>query len=118
MPIGDLRNVLNSLKSSTMDKESYNEEQDRYKKKTEEQLQIGEAVACVWQGDVWYNMIRYLRINDQIAGGKIYVTCLRKLDKQSLRWLFPDEAEIRNTSRDQVITRNIEIRYSMKADNF
>ena len=38
---------------------------------------------------------------------------MRKLDKQGLSWLFPDEAEIQDRSRDQIIAGNIEIRYSM-----
>ena len=38
---------------------------------------------------------------------------MRKSDKQGLRWLFPYEAEIHGTSRDQIIARNIEIRYLM-----
>ena len=33
---------------------------------------------------------------------------MRKSDKQGLSWLFPDEAEIHDTSRDQIIARNIQ----------
>ena len=40
---------------------------------------------------------------------------MRQSDKQGLSWLFPDEVEIHDTSRDQTIARNIEIRYSMTA---
>ena len=43
------------------------------------------------------------------------MSCMRKLDKQGLSWLFPVEAKIYNTSRDPVIARNIEIEYSMAA---
>ena len=115
--MGDLRNVLNSLKSSTIDSVPQNVEESRYddKENNEEQFQIGEAVACIWQEDVGYNITWYLGIVDQIVGDKVYVSRMSKSDKQGLSWLFPDEAEIHDTSRDQIIARNIEIRYSMTA---
>ena len=52
--MGDLRNVLNSLKSSTIDSVPQNVEESQYddKENNEEQFQIGEAVACIWQEDV------------------------------------------------------------------
>ena len=40
---------------------------------------------------------------------------MRKSDKQGISWLFPDEAEIHDKRQDQIIARNIEIRYSMMA---
>ena len=40
---------------------------------------------------------------------------MRESDKQGLSWLFPDEAEIHDMSWDQIIARNIKIRYSMTA---
>ena len=117
LTMGDLRNVLNSLKSSTIDSVPQNVEESRYddKENNEEQFQIGEAVACIWQEDVGYNITWYLGIVDQIVGDKVYVLYMRKSDKQGLSWLFPNEAEIHDTSRDQIIARNIEIRYSMTA---
>ena len=109
--LGDLRNVLNSLKSSTIDSVPQNVEESRYddKENNEEQFQIGEVVACTWQEDVGYNITWFLGIADQIVGDKVYVSYMRKSDKQGLSWLFPDEAEIHDTSRDQIIARNIEI---------
>ena len=97
--MGDLRNVLNSLKSSTIDSVPQNVEESQYddKENNEEQFQIGEAVACIWQEDVGYNTIWYLGIVDQIVGDKVYVLYMRKLDKQGLSWLFPDEAEMHHT---------------------
>ena len=91
--MADLRNVLNSLKSSTIDSVPQNAEESQYddKENNEEQFQIGEAVACIWQEDVGYNTIWYLGIVDQI------VPYMRKLDKQGLSWLFPDEAEMHDT---------------------
>ena len=115
--MGDLRNVLNSLKSSTIDCVPQNVEESRHddKENNEEQFKIGEAVACIWQEDVGYNITWYLGIVDQIVGDKVYVLYMRKSDKQGLSWLFPDEAEIHDMSRDQIIARNIEITYSMTA---
>ena len=115
--MGDLRNVLNSLKSSTIDSVPQNVEESRYDDKgnNEEQFQIGEAVACIWQEDVGYNITWYLGIVDIIVNDKVYVSYMRKSDKQGLSWLFPDEAEIHDMSRDQMIPRSIEIRYSMMA---
>ena len=48
--MGDLRNVSNILKSSTIDSVPQNAEESRYddKENNEEQFQIGEAVACIW----------------------------------------------------------------------
>ena len=105
------------MKSSTIDSVPQNVEESRYddKENNEEQFQIGEAVACIWQEDAGYNITWYLGTVDQIDGDKVYVLCKRKSDKQGLSWLFPDEAEIHDTSRDQIIARNIEIRYSMTA---
>ena len=82
LSMGDLRNVLNSLKSSTIDNVP----------------QIEEAVALIWQEDVGYNISWYFEIVDQIVGDKVYVLYMRKSDKQGLSWLFPDEAEIHDTS--------------------
>ena len=106
---------MNSLKSSTIDSVPQNVEESQYddKENNEEQFQIGEAVACIWQEDVGYNITWYLGIVDQIVGDKVYVLYMRKSDKQGLSWLFPDEAEIHDRSRDQIIAGNIEIRYSM-----
>ena len=115
--MGDLRNVLNSLKSSTIDSVPQNVEESQYddKENNEEQFQVGEAVACIWQEDVGYNITWYLGIVDIIVNDKVYVSYMRKSDKQGLSWLFPDEAEIHDMSRDQMIPRSIEIRYSMMA---
>ena len=115
--MGDLRNVLNSLKSSTIDSVPQNVEETRYDDKgnNEEQFQIGEAVACIWQEDVGYNITWYLGIVDQIVDDKVDVLYMTKSDKRGLSWLFPDELDIHDTSRDQIIARNIEIRYSRAA---
>ena len=50
LSMGDLRNVLNILKSFTIDSVPQNVEESRYddKENNEEQFQIGEAVACIW----------------------------------------------------------------------
>ena len=40
---------------------------------------------------------------------------MRKSDKQVLSWLFSDKGEIHDTSQNQIIAGNIEIRYSMTA---
>ena len=116
LSMGDLRNVLNSLKSSTIDSVPQNVEESRYDKgNNEEQFQIGEAVACIWQKDVGYNITWYLGIVDQIVDDKVDVLQMTKSDKRGLSWLFPDEPDIHDTSRDQIIARNIEIRYSRAA---
>ena len=57
----------------------------------------------------------YFGTVDQIVGDKVYMSYLRKPDKQCGSWLFPDEAGIHDTNQDQIIARNIEISYSMKA---
>ena len=115
--MGDLRNVLNSLKSSTIDSVPQNAEESRYgdKENNEEQFQIGEAAACIWQDDVGYNVTWYFGIVDQIVGDKVYMSHLRKSHKQGVSWLFPFEAGIHDTSQNEIIARNIEIRYSMTA---
>ena len=66
--MGDPRNVLNTLKSSTIDSVPQNVEESRYddKENKEEQFRIGEAVASKHQDDVWYNITWYLGIVDQI----------------------------------------------------
>ena len=117
LSMGDLRNVLNSLKSSTIDSVPQNVEESRYddKENNEEQFQIGEAVACIWKENVGYNIPWYLGIVDQIVRDKVYVSYMRKSDKQGLSWLFPDEAEVYDTIQDQIVARNMEIRYSMTA---
>ena len=117
LSMGDPRNVLNSLKSSTIDNVPQNVVESWYddKENNEEQFQIGEAVACIWQEDVGYDITWYLGIVDQTVGDEVYVSYIRKSDKQGLSWLFPDEAEIHDMSQDKIITRIIEIRYSMTA---
>ena len=106
---------MNSLESFTIDSVPQNVEDSRYddKENNEKQFQTGEEVTCIWQEDVGYNIAWYLGIADQIVGDKVYVSYMRKSDKQGLSWLFPDEAEIHDRSRDQIIAGNIEIRYSM-----
>ena len=115
--MGDLRSVLPILKSSRIESVPQNAEKSQYddKQNNEEQFQIGEEVACIWQDDVGYNITWYLGIVDQIVGDKVYVLYMRKSDKQGLSWLFPNEAEIHDTSRDQIIATNIEIRHSLMA---
>ena len=115
--MGDLRNVLNGLKSSTTDSVPQNVEESWYddKDSNEEQFQTGKAVACIWQEDVGYNITWYLGIVDQIVGDKVCVIHEKIRQKQGLSWLFPEEAEIHDTGRDQIITRNTEIRHSMMA---
>ena len=76
---------------------------------------MGEAVAYIWKEDVGYNIPWCLGIVDQIVRDKVYVPYMRKSDKQGLSWLFPDEAEVYDTIRDQIIARNMEIKYSMTA---
>ena len=56
-------------------------------------------------GAVGYNIACYLGIVNQIVGDKVYVLYMRKSDKQGFSWSFPDEAEIYDTSRDQIIAR-------------
>ena len=111
LSIGDLQIVLNSLKSSTFDSVPQNVEKSLYndKENNEGQFQIGEAVACIWQEDVGYNITWYLGIVDQTVGDKVDLSYMRKSDKQGLSWLFPDEGEIHDMSQDQIIARNIEI---------
>ena len=105
---------MNSLKSSTTDSVPQNEEsQYDDKENNEKQFQIGEAVASIWQEDVGYNITWYFRIVAQIVGDKVYMSYLRKSDKQGVSWLFPDEAGIHDTSQNKIIARNIDIRYSM-----
>ena len=46
---------------------------------------------------------------------KIMVSYMRKSDKKGVRWLFPEEAEILETSLDQILQRNIPVSYSLTA---
>ena len=84
--MGDLRNVLNGLKSSTTDSVPQNVEESWYddKDSNEEQFQTGKAVACIWQEDVGYNITWYLGIVDQIVGDKVYVSYMRRSDKNKV----------------------------------
>ena len=52
---------------------------------------------------------------DKFENGELLVSYMKRADQKGLTWLFPDEAEIHLTKRDQVIARSIPVRYSVTA---
>ena len=40
---------------------------------------------------------------------------MKRTDKKGLKWLFPSEAEIYTTKIEQIVVRNIPVRYSLTA---
>ena len=76
--------------------------------------QCGEHVACVWT-DVGESMNWHLGVVDRYDNdtGVLYVSYMKKTDNKRINWLFPEEAEIHHILPDQVIARNISVRYSL-----
>ena len=117
--MGDLRNVLNGLSnSSDASEESNVTEVINHAKSTteiENEYQYGEHVACVWLDDVGDKTNWHLGVVDKFENGELFVSYMKKTDQKGLKWLFPEEAEIHQTKIEQVIARNIQVKYSLTA---
>ena len=57
----------------------------------------------------------YVGVVDVVDGKDMYVSYMKRSDKQGLRWLFPDKTDIHKTSPEQVLLRNIPISYCLTA---
>ena len=75
----------------------------------------GEHLVCVWTDDVGEKMNWHLGVVDKYENGELFVSYMKRTDKKGFNWLFPEEAEIHLTKHDQVIARNIPVRYSLTA---
>ena len=124
----DLRNVLNGLNyslpapeisvTSTFDQVNHGSvEVCRVDKEneTENCFTCGEHLACIWTEDVGDKINWHLGVADKFENGELLVSYMKRADQKGLTWLFPDEAEIHLTKRDQVIALSIPVRYSVTA---
>ena len=81
----------------------------------ENDYHYGEHIACVWADDVGNDTNWHLGVVDKYENGELLVSYMKRTDKKGLNWLFPEEAEIHVTHIDQIIARNIPVKYSLTA---
>ena len=106
--MGDLRNVLNGLKGisnttlSTQNVSQLGDDSDVH-------FIRGETVAGAWYEDVGDRSEWHLGVVDRIADDGVYVSYMKRSDKNGFNWLFPGEADIQLTDPTQIIARKIKV---------
>ena len=78
-------------------------------------FKYGEHIACAWAEDIDDSLNWHVGVNYKYDDNELYVQYMKKTDKKGKNWLwlFPLEAEIRLTQLDQIIVRNIPVKYSL-----
>ena len=119
--MGDLRNVLTGLngassnsKYSSVPGYSPNE---ALVTESPNNFKCGEHVACIWHDEEQNQLNWFLGVVDIDVGDAddVNVSYMKRTDKQGLRWLFPEEAEILKTSIKMVLMPNVTISYTLTA---
>ena len=112
--MGDLRNVLTGLNGAINKPsiESFAESTDPVSQSADNEFKCGEHLACEWHKNClqWF-----LGVVDVVDGEDLYVSYMKRSDKQGLKWLFPEKAVIHQTSTKQVLLRNVPVSYSLTA---
>ena len=104
--LADFDNVLHAL----CGKESAKTDTSLVDSAAEEDYKIGENVAVFWMDETvqWF-----LGVVDSNVGanGNILISYLTRSDSTGCEWIFPEDAEIIETSPEQILARNIEVEY-------
>ena len=76
------------------------------------QLQPGEHIIAFW---IKGNDIKwYLRIVDRVKIDKVVVSYMTRADSAGRSWVFPEKADINDTSFDQMIATKVQVHYSLE----
>ena len=75
-----------------------------------ENLRQGEHVALFWIENT-DDVIWYLGIVDSIENDSISILHLKRTDKQGLKWILPENPELRIVDMDQILVKNISVMY-------
>ena len=105
LTIRDLKNVLHALTSSS----------DSMEKGTTRMvdvaIDVGDHVTAFWSDDFgkykWH-----LAIVEKVVSPDLFVlSYLKRVDSAGIDWVFPEEAELRETQMEQILEQKIQVRY-------
>ena len=107
-----LDNVLHALSTPSIPNEnqelSANSSCDTEQVQT---LEIGEHVAAFWYDDFakldWFLAI----VDGQIKDTKVALSYMKQSKKTKPEWVFPEDAEVRETSLEQIIFTKVNVNY-------
>ena len=117
--MGDLRNVLNGL-NSIVEVDAISTDQSEATEEVSKEEEIakyrrGKYVACVWADDAGSDINWHLQVVDRYDYDKNehFLSYMKRTDAKGTQWLFQEEAQIHITPDEQVIKRNVSVRYSL-----
>ena len=106
----DLGSVLNVLHNSNPT--NTNNDINVTEKRSEcDNFDVGEHVAVFWQEDEGYRW--YIGVVSDLSETEddLIISYFVRATKNGTSWNYPEEAEIRQTKKDQVICRNLKVAY-------
>ena len=74
-------------------------------------FKYGEHIGCVWAEDVGDSLNWHLGVVDKFDVMSYMFSTWKETDNKGKNWLFLEEAKIRLTQLDQIIVRNIQVKY-------
>ena len=105
LTMGDLRNVLTGLNGSIFNNNQMISNPS-HNNATIDGFLCVEHVVCIWHDEQNNRLNWYLGVVDNDVGNQdiVNVSYMKRTDKRGLRWLFPEEAEILETSKKNGFT--------------
>ena len=74
-------------------------------------FKYGEHIGCLWAEDVGDSLNWHLGVVDKFDVMSYMFSTWKETDNKGKNWLFLEEAKIRLTQLDQIIVRNIQVKY-------
>ena len=74
-------------------------------------FKYGEHIGCVWAEDVGDSLNWHLGVVDKFDVMSYMFSTWKETDNKGKNWLFLEEAKIHLTQLDQIIVRNIQVKY-------
>ena len=74
-------------------------------------FKYGEHIGCLWAEDVGDSLNWRLGVVDKFDVMSYMFSTWKETDNKGKNWLFLEEAKIRLTQLDQIIVRNIQVKY-------
>ena len=106
----DLDNAISKITGNSMAPKSVARNLNLLDDLNPENLRQGEHVALFWIENT-YDLIWYLGIVDSIENESISILHLKRTDKQGLKWILPENPELRIVDMEQSLVKNISLMY-------
>ena len=106
----DLDNAISKITGDSMAPKSVARNLNLLDDLNPENLRQGEHVALFWIENT-DDVIWYLGIVDSIENDNISILHLKRTDKQGLKWILPENPELRIVDMDQILVKNISVMY-------